>query len=122
MSNLLLAKSLAVVLFMGIVISKEVIIESIAVGSTRQEAEEYLSEIAEAAEGIHFETKETDSIIVPRFPWLDSEIGYLHARIRHVRTYWWWPSIFGELVLDVRVGISSDGLVTQVVVRGYSNI
>ncbi|MBL4821750.1 MAG: hypothetical protein JKY98_12290 [Gammaproteobacteria bacterium] len=98
---------------MSIVLTPNLVREALPVGSTEQEVKSYLVEIAGTYQ---FVTRETDPVMVPAYPWQDTDVGYYVAGIEKVRSRWWLPSFGG--IMRVRVGISSDGQVTQVDITG----
>ena len=103
----------SLLLFVTIVISKAEIFDNLPVGTTRDEAEQYLHEISNQ---VSFESRASDRGGTPRYPWMENEIGYLRTWIRDVRTISWLPSLFGEKAFNVRIGISEEGTVTQVLI------
>lgn len=104
--------SLYFTIFMSIVITREIIYEALPIGSSEEEAKSYLLDIAE---NVRFITPESDTSI-GKYTWTESEIGYYIGGIDNVRTRWWKPSLGLQLV--IRVGISTERKVTQVVVTG----
>ncbi len=99
-------------LIMSIVISAQEIRDALPVGTSEEEVKAYLMEVAGSYTWIPREVKEL------YFPWLESgtEIGYYTGAIDNVQARWWLPAFGGYWV--VRVGISSEGKVTQVVTIG----
>jgi len=104
--------SLFFTLIMSIVITKEQIIDALPIGASEEEAKSYLFEVAE---DFSFVTRESESAI-GIYTWKKSEIGYYLGGIENVKSRWWRPSFGGHFA--VRVGISTDRKVTQVVVTG----
>ncbi len=99
-------------LMMSIVISAQEIRDALPVGTSEEEVKAYLMEVAGSYVWLPREVREL------HFPWLESgiETGYYAGTIRNVQARWWLPAFGGYWT--VRVGISSEGKVTQVVTIG----
>lgn len=106
----MLTKSLIIsaILSMTILITKEHVIQNLPIGTPRAEVESYLREIG--AEYIFLERH--DYLGSQKYPWREDEIGVYSAGVDKVRTHWWLPSLGS--VMGIRIGISRDGAVTQV--------
>ena len=99
-------------IIMSILITQDQIFEALPIGSSEEEAKSYLLEVAE---DVRFVTRKSESAI-GKYTWLESEIGYFIGGINNARSRWWLPS-FGSY-LTIRVGISTEHVVTQVVING----
>lgn len=107
---------LSIVAIMGIVITVADIENALPIGTSREAAEMYLNDIGSES---RFITRENDDPQKsPKFPWMDSEIGYLVTLVSGVRRNWWRPSLGTNY--RVKVGISESGKVTQVNIYGAS--
>ena len=110
MGQILTPIYLSIVAIMSIVITTADIENALPTGTSREAAEIYLIDIAGEARFVARENDDPGKR--PKYPWLDSEIGYLAASVSGVRRSWWRPSL-GTVYL-VKVGISESGKVTQV--------
>jgi len=99
-----------VVLSMMVVISSAEIKADLAPGTPAAEVKRYFEEIETE---LYYVNRDNPQFRVPDYPWLESDKAYYVALVRGVRSKWWLPS-FGA-VIQVFIGISSDGTVSQVV-------
>lgn len=102
------------ILLIGLVITQHEIEESIPIGSPAEDAVVYLQSIG--GEPRYYESSEQDALKVPSYPWLDSDVGYYRAYLTNVRPHWW--SIPRGRFWRVWVGVSTNGSVSQVIIRG----
>lgn len=89
---------------------------AVPLGMPAEEARVYLTSIADLIK--YVEHGEEDSLRVPSYPWLESDVGYYRLYVGEVKSRWWMPS-FG-VAWYVWVGISKENAVSQVIIDKYS--
>lgn len=105
---------MTIVLSIGIVISQKEIITAIPIGTDIRDAVAYLEIIDSNPR--YFGDDSEDPLLSPSYPWLESDVGYYRALLENVRPRWW--SLPRGRYWRIWVGVSDDGKVTQVIIRG----